>query len=314
MYERIGAEKKYYSAEMDALKSLNRIQKELLSSKEYKIGMFLKSLKESIRSKEVRKTTIKWIRNAIRWKRLCNKYPINTIDVSIPEADYFSNQKIIVYTSIFGKYDIPQEPLFCPDNCEFFILTDQKILPNTKWKKVNTEHVIPNFEELSNVEKNRYCKMMPFELFPEADYTIYIDGNIRVITDLTELVNRCGDYGMAFHAHKARKCVYDEVEACKIMGKANPRDLEELKTYLLHSGFPKDYGMLECNAIVRNNTCKIMQKVMKEWWAEFLKHDAKRDQLTLPFVLWNNSIVVSDLCTLGSNIDLNDSLFISPHA
>jgi len=53
----------------------------------------------------------------------------------IPEANYFSSARIAIYTSIFGEIDTIHEPLTTPDNCDFFILTDQELASTSFWKK-----------------------------------------------------------------------------------------------------------------------------------------------------------------------------------
>ena len=75
--------------------------------------------------------------------------------------------------------------------------------------------------------------------------------------------------------------------------------MDAYAAYLKKAGFPEKYGMLECNMLVRNHTCQEMQQLMEQWWNEFLSSETKRDQLSLPFVLWKNHIRVEQITRLG---------------
>ena len=37
---------------------------------------------------------------------------------------YFSHEKIAVYTACMGNYDNVEEPLICPDNIDYYLITD----------------------------------------------------------------------------------------------------------------------------------------------------------------------------------------------
>ena len=84
-----------------------------------------------------------------------------------------------------------------------------KAQKNSKWKIVDITEFAGALEGLSNTEKNRYFKMHPDKVFKNYKYSIYIDGNVKVITDLTEMVNKIGSCGLAIHKHGKRDCVYD---------------------------------------------------------------------------------------------------------
>lgn len=66
-------------------------------------------------------------------KRLCSKYPIvhNKIVGDNRKVCYFSKERVVIYFWVFGDYDLLQEPLFKPENCDYFIITNQKLIENT---------------------------------------------------------------------------------------------------------------------------------------------------------------------------------------
>ena len=298
------------------IKLENRKYKNILSDKNYKLVQIISNFFKAFTSLSSLKEFYKFLKYKICWNYLCIKYPIikESFEKSNIQPNYFSDDKFIVYTSIFGNYDIPQDPLFVPDNCEFYIITDQNIPTNSIWKKTLVNYSsYPNFDSLSNIYKNRFCKMFPHKLFPNIKYSIYIDGNIKPMTDFTEFINMNSPHGLLFHKHKARKCVYDEIAACKILGKGNISKIEKYGKHLKNIMFPNNYGMLECNMIVREHSNLIMQKVMEEWWNEFLSSNTNRDQLSLPYVLWKLDIKLEEINKLGNNIAKNDALRIMEH-
>lgn len=308
-------DKKNYADFQERLKNENRSVKKVFYSKELRIGSYFADMVSTVKGKENVNSLIQRVRASLRWRKLCKKYPIRCLPHVEKNSDcnYFSDEKIVVYTAIFGNYDIPQEPIVVPDNCEFVLITDQKVPGKSAWKCIDPASIIPKYEELSNAEKNRFCKMFPHKVFPDVRYTIYIDGNIKVITDLTELVNHDLSSGLQFHKHKARNCVYEELEACSILGKASKDAIGAYRTVLQKRQFPAQYGMVECNVIVRDSKNSIMKDIMEEWWEEFHNHEVKRDQLSMPYLLWKHGIEVSSVSELGDNVEENDAIRVIGH-
>lgn len=243
-------------------------------------GAYLRKIEESSRNYEV--------------KDVLNDY------------SFVSEKKIAVYTVVFGGYDNINEPVVIPDNCDFYLITDKPIKTesNSIWVEKNLKEHTIHIENLSNIEKNRYCKMFPNKLFPEYEYSIYIDGNVQVMTDPTEFIQEMNSYGLKLHKHYRRECVYEEINKCIDLGKDNKDRLLTHKEHLIEKNMPEQYGMLEAPIIVREHNNPKCIKLMEEWWHEF-SHYSKRDQISLPYVLWKNDISIDDVGTLGNDIYSN---------
>lgn len=308
MYNSKDIDKAAFIKQMDSLKQLNKYYKDVTESKEYITGRMILNIKDGIKSKKGRK----YLRSCI--KMMFHPELINTNEQLIDEkSNYFSDEEFIVYTSIFGRYDSLEEPLFVPDNCKFYIITDQDIPNDSIWEKITVEDKIPNFDKMNDIQKNRFCKMHPHILFPNTRYTIYIDGNVCPVTDLTEFINRCTEYGMALHLHQNRQCVYKEIDVCQIGGKASKEALKEFKGFLEENHFPHNYGLLECNVIVRDNNNLVCRNIMEEWWQLFEQMNAKRDQLSFVYVLFKHNIKPFEVATLGNNVYKNNAIRIIAH-
>lgn len=226
-------------------------------------------------------------------------------------SNYFSTKRIAVYTSIFGPVDDLLEPVFVPDNCDFFIFTDQPVPADSVW--VRKELAGIPAEILGNsVLMNRYVKMFPDQFFPDYDYTIYLDGKYQARTDLTEFIQDMSPTGLRMFAHPLRTCVYQEIKTCIALGKGNQEDLMAYAQRLKTAGMPENYGMLEGGMIVRevgNSTC---QDLMAKWWSEFSQY-AKRDQISLPFVLWQANLRIDCIAIQDRNIWSDPAIRKYPH-
>lgn len=229
----------------------------------------------------------------------------------LTDVNYFSSARIAVYTCIFGEIDTLHEPLTTPDNCDFYIITDQDLSPTSLWKKMTFD-----FSQYSDTEtasaKNRFVKMHPDLLFPNHDYTIYLDGTIQPRTDLTEWIQEMPEIGLKMFSHPKRDCVYQEIKACMYAGKGNKTDLEQYGKRLQSEGLPAHYGLAEGSVIVREFGNPVCQEIMDQWWEEYTRH-AKRDQLSLPYILWKKGIQISQVAVMGQDLRQHPAIRKYPH-
>ena len=296
-------------------KSLEQQNAEYMSlkkTKEYKYGSYLCRIIQCLKAGNW-KSIRGFFRNC-RWEKklIMNDESDRKMKNrrSFVADDYFIHDKVAVYTCVFGKYDSLQEPLIKPDNIDYYIITDQPVPANSLWKPIPWESYCS--DKLSFAEKNRYFKMHPECVFSKYKYSIYIDGNVKVISDLSPYVKLLGKEGMGFHYHNQRQCAYDELEAIKLAYKVRKEDADKYRTFLEKKGLPKKYGLLECNVIVRDHNNPICKKVMEAWWEQF-RRQIKRDQVSLPYVLFSNGIKVDSVAVLGENVYSNYSFRIAKH-
>lgn len=300
-----------YTNHMESIKALNYDWICLRKSPQYKIGMVIFEILRDLKKKKIGMLfhqLKKWSR-AKKFKNRILACPNNAVKSKSP--NYFSNDRIVVYTGIFGGYDKVIEPFVRPDNIDYVLITDDldRDDTNSAWKNM---HLPGEYKELSNIEKNRFVKMNPHRLFPNYKYSIYIDGNIQVMTDLTEYVNKIANSGIGVHLHASRNCVYDEIDQIRKQKRDTIQSLEKHKAYLESAGMPKNYGLCQCNVIAREHMNIKCIKVMEQWWSEFQIY-SKRDQVSFPHVLYMNGIEISEVATLGSDFYSNPSFRICSH-
>ena len=135
-YLKNNSDSKLYTESMNCLKKVNKDWISLRKSPQYRVGLvFLDTINclKHFKIKMIINKWSNWIRNS---KVHSNK--VNKVELSkdIKKSNYFSNEKIAIYTVVFGNYDNIPEPYANPDNCDYFVFTDQNFDDtNTIWKR-----------------------------------------------------------------------------------------------------------------------------------------------------------------------------------
>lgn len=279
---------------------------------DYLKGLQIKNLMYVIRNLD-----IKYFMDAVRLKfidkRLCKYQKRNkgNYTVEYKKIDTYNSylllkdKKIVIYTCISGGYDYLKEPLleFC--NVEYVCFTDSESNISkadcSKWtiKKI-PESIIKSYGKIFS---NRYIKMHPKELFPDADYAIYVDGNIGIYSFLgSYAINTNTKTGIAIFSHSQRQCAYVESEICISRKKGNKEAIKHQMQEYDKIGFPKNFGLYECTIIAIDLYNPLSTEIMDKWWEEFLHSQSHRDQLSLPYVIWKGNMRYTDIGLLGENI------------
>lgn len=97
----------------------------------------------------------------------------------------FNKEKLAVYIVIVGNYDTLKDPKFVDDNCDYICFTDNEEFWSDTWQIC---HMREEGEWLDKIRKQRMYKVLPHKFLPEYKYSVYIDGNVRVIGSLRKFV------------------------------------------------------------------------------------------------------------------------------
>lgn len=300
---------------IEAIECVNREKKELLNSREYKLGSNILKIIEYLKRLNIKAIHKKIVirRKTKKDKKFLSNVKPNNFKIPKEEFESVENKRIVVYTCITGNYDNAIKPLYNNDNVDYIILTNNDKLQHDGWQEMKIDKKILDLN--NNVLINRYIKMHPAELFASKyDYAIYIDGNIRSVSDLSKLISYVNDKtGLALHRHQSRDCIYVEEKACELYGKGKKENLRKQVKNYKKEGFPENFGMLECNVVVTDLNNNIATNILNAWWKEFISSDSRRDQLSLPYVLWKNGFEIEDVGCLGTNVNKNDKIEIVKH-
>lgn len=299
-----------------ALESLNQEYKNIKNSKEYRIGKKLLKFKYYI-THFMFITLFKKIRNSKKRKKVFTKDNYanekifeNNEKEQIKEVDF--NEKIVVYTVNIGKYDELIQPLIKNRNVDFFIVSDKKPENLGKWKWIDANKYIPELN-LSNVKKARYIKTHPHIIFKDYKYSIFIDGNIRCITDITEDIPKINKTTkIAIHPHPYRDCIYKEIESCRTTGKGNYNVMKKQIDEYKKEGMPEEFGLFETNVFIREHNDSKCIKIMEDWWNEIYTK-SERDQISFTYVLWKNEYKANDIGVIYNTILNNPSVQVIDH-
>jgi hypothetical protein len=192
--------------------------------------------------------------------------------------------RIAVYTSVIGKYDrVHRVPEQFTDEAEFYIFSDVDYSHlGYTWRKAG-------MTERTARRESRLYKISPHKYLPEYDYTIYIDGSIKLLRSPEYLVRRyLTGADIALHNHPWRDCIYKEAKVCidnEIVGRV--KGLEQIE-YMKKDGYPENEGLFENGVIIRANSEK-MRRLSDDWQEIYDKFTA-RDQLSLAYVMWKHRI------------------------
>ena len=228
------------------------------------------------------------------------------------DVDYIP--KVAVYTCILGGYDSLNEPLFKSEYCDFYAFTDFEIDSKSEWKRINPELYRSKAGGLNNIYINRWIKMHPHLLFPNYDFSLYIDGNVVIVSDIIPLLIKMLQENnfISIHQHWSRKLLQTEARAIKAKKKIDMSLLNKQIREYKANGYKDEIPLLEATIILRKHTDIRCIEVMDNWWSEFNRF-VPRDQISLPYVLWKNGIKKENITFMGNNKYLNPCFYIMPH-
>lgn len=212
--------------------------------------------------------------------------------------------RIAVYSCITGGYDNLVEPFFAINNVDYIMFTDNPNLKGDKWQVRPIPSTIAEHDD--NTLINRYIKMHPDVVGTQYDYALYVDGNICVVSNVRNMVNAImPKTGIALHRHSSRDCIYNEVKVCLNTKRGNAHKLKEQVDRYKNEGMPEHYGLLEATVILTDLHNSIALELQDKWWQEFLVSESRRDQISLPYILWKNNIDIEDVGDLGCPVQQN---------
>lgn len=185
-------------------------------------------------------------------------------------------EKIVVYTSITGKKDI----LRVDQNfygAKFIAFTNLEYgIDSKEW------NIIQPCSLFNDPRRNSRIHKILSHQYIEAEYSIWIDGNLSLQVPAEELLKFLDDSDIAMFRHAERDCLYDEASICSFLelddSEVIKKQIDKYKKEL----FIKHFGLFETGLIVRRHTKKI-EEFNNSWWSEVTTF-SKRDQISLMYV------------------------------
>lgn len=196
--------------------------------------------------------------------------------------------KIAVYTSITGGFEnklrtplvslSADVDLICFSECIGRAPYPWKLLP-------------PVWEHSDPRRTSRYHKVNPHIVLPDYDYWLWMDGNQQLAESPEKLIGTYLPKGTNFasYKHPDRSTLQEELAACIKLDKDDQGLMESQIAHYAKEGYPDVDGLLETTVVLRRK-CHETDSVNDDWWDE-IHRGSRRDQLSLPFVLWKWCVV-----------------------
>lgn len=212
---------------------------------------------------------------------------------------------IVVYTAITGDYDDLQPP---PEQWKkevSFIAYVDRAHASAVWEQKPLEH------RFSDPCRNaKIYKILPHH-FMHCDYSIWVDGSVRIKSEMqvsTLIRGWLNSADIAVFRHRRRKCIYAEAKACTLARKDDIGVMSRQVRRYRTEGYPENAGLHECTVLVRRHTPEIA--AFDEAWHEEIRQASRRDQLSFDYLVRKFRLRVADL---PGSIETNDHFQWLPH-
>lgn len=199
---------------------------------------------------------------------------------------------IAILTANLGSFDTPVDPVpqLYPEGVE--------VIKFKRW----TDENYPPIAGLTPRLQYRIPKMFGWEMFPDFDVYIWLDGSFSMLDrgSVKWLYEQLGDSDVAFFKHPQRNSMLDE--AYYIRRKLNegnkymvPRyqnglHIKQVAECYADSGFEDNVLYTSTAFIYRNN--KRVQDMFKIWWYYQSKYFTC-DQVSQPYAVYKSRVKVS---------------------
>lgn len=232
-------------------------------------------------------------------------------EMSPLDVKYVKKCKFVVASGIFDGYDVPHQPsnisrrskkLFC-----FLMVVDEVSLKFIRknvtvkedsaggqwvgiWRLILLKH--PPYDEPRR--NGKVPKILTHRLFPQAQYSIWIDGKMELIVDPLLILERYlwrGKHTFAIAQHKHHRSIYEEADANKRRKRyARPLIDYQMKIYRYEGMEPWSIkkntvsDVPEGAVIIREHT--MLSNLFSCLWFNEVNLFTPRDQLSFGYVVY----------------------------
>ncbi|ABV17854.1 MULTISPECIES: hypothetical protein [Bacteria] len=204
-------------------------------------------------------------------------------------------KKIAIYKVVIGAYDsITLDSLKTAESTsslcfEHFLISDQYIEVPETWTliQISRKFVSPAVE-------NRYYKMGVPSIFDDYDYSIYLDGNIVINDDLTNLIKKIiiDDHYIYAYPHFKNSTIKEEIENCFVFSRISWYDMLKIKRKLKYN-LNEKVGF-ECGVLIRKKRNKELDDLFKTWF-ELYFNNIRRDQFYFSIALKKHGLICREI-------------------
>ena len=203
-----------------------------------------------------------------------------------------TGKKYVVYTCITGNYDsLMEQPFYEHEKFDYVCFTNSpNIKKSNNWKIIDISGIDKIINENDQQKISRFLKTHPHLFFENYEKSLYIDGNIKILSkdlenDFIKFLGK-NEY-LLTSQHPFITNVYDEIKVCISKKKDNEENLNRIRELLKTEKFNDLNAHTQMGIILRDHNNKECQKIMEDWWW-MIKNFCKRDQTSFNYVFWKN--------------------------
>lgn len=214
--------------------------------------------------------------------------------------------KVVVFSALFGSRDrLWSVPPVATSGASYILFTEKRRPEAGLWTQgvdgVGRPSILRGTGEVSppvptweqrivevaygNRGTARYYKTMAHEVLSEADISIWVDGNIRLLISPGEAVGKwLKGADLAVFKHPDRQCLFQEASVCTRWRKGDKERIAAQVSAYQEVGMPRDWGLASTRCVIRRHTERIA-RLNEMWWKEIRTYSV-RDQISLSFTCW----------------------------
>lgn len=208
-------------------------------------------------------------------------------------------KRYAIYTAIVGGYDNVLQPLVTDERFDYILFSNDIVEKHIGVWRVRP---IPYHNDIQT-KIARWVKTHPEELLPEYSFSLWIDGNIQIVTDYPythsiELFHQA--MPVATICHPSRDCAYQEATVCsQIQIEKEILVIRWLK-FLQKEHYPLNNGLCETGILFRTNSNNVRQFDVL-WWS-CIERFSQRDQFSFNYALWKTKTKYSHFLKEGKTV------------
>lgn len=183
--------------------------------------------------------------------------------------------RIAVFTAVVDGYDTVREPTVIDPTADYYLFTDAPVPEGSVWQRRDFD-----FRSPDPTRTARFVKTHPHRYFPDHDWAMWMDGNLRLATLPEDFISdENADRDIIAWQHPDRDCVYDELEECIALNKDDEALMRRQIDGLRASGYPEHNGLITSCVMVYRHRRPEVAALLDDWW-HAIETGSRRDQLS----------------------------------
>lgn len=194
------------------------------------------------------------------------------------------HSKKVVYTCMTKGYTLLSH-YYIDDDWDYVCFTNDEALIGQG--TVGPWEVRPLVKsDLDPTRNCRFHKIQPHVVLPEYDESLYVDAKVNILTSYVFDTIDLYDQDFIGSRHMCTPSIFEESKFCFKCG-FDPELLQKQLDFYKQEGFPEKHILRETCVLYRKYKKPEIIELMDQWWY-WVKNYCRRDQISLPYVIWKN--------------------------